>query len=97
MDKRQKIMEQKCRKCGYSYITGMTTCCDYMGIMGHSRGCSIEECQLHKDHPREHGENKIRAYQVKAYNERAKGKRKRLKKADPAVKALTAAIMGKHE
>ena len=95
MDKRAKIMDQKCRKCGYSYITGTSVWCDYIGIMGHSRGCSIEDCKLHLDHPRERGDSKANAYSARAYKARKGGRKK---KGDPAVQALTDAIMGKaHE
>ena len=81
-EKRERIMDEKCRKCGYSYINANVFCCDYMRIIGHSRGCSIEECQLYKEHPREPGDNKAKEYQVRSFSRRAQKRRGRKKKTD---------------
>lgn len=86
---REEIMQRKCRRCAYSWIHGPIVQCDYLNILGHSRGCSIEACQLYKDHPRMDGDSKSKPYTVR--------RKRKVRKDSQEVKDLMAAIMGKRE
>lgn len=92
-EEERRTCGEKCRRCGYSYIYSTQVHCDYSNIMGHSRGCSIADCQIYKDVPREWGDTKSKAVTVQ------KPKKKKVLKKDSAeVQALYDAIMGgKHE
>lgn len=78
-----------CKKCRFGVTYSTDTYCDYNYVTGHSRGCSIPECEIWKEHPKD-VRNVDKAMTVK------KTRRKKPNKA--AEKQLIEAIMGgKHE
>lgn len=45
----QKSKKRKCKKCVYRGKLGQqTTCCEYILVEGHSRGCPVDDCTCFK-------------------------------------------------